>query len=185
MPESAKAAPIDARQCEPSASSGELLAIDPLQYPQWDRLLGAHPGSSFFHGAAWARVLHVTYGHLPAYFCRIENGRLKELLATAEVSSHWTGRRGVSLPFTDLCAPLNELEDGGEGLYEAAMAHGRARGWRYLECRSNDRRWSGASPALAFHGHVVELDGGEEQLFKRLEGAVRRGIRKAEKAGLQ
>ena len=53
--------------------------INPLLYPGWDSLVDAHPGSSFFHRAAWARVLHETYGHLPVYFCRFVDGELEEL----------------------------------------------------------------------------------------------------------
>jgi lipid II:glycine glycyltransferase (peptidoglycan interpeptide bridge formation enzyme) len=38
---------------------------------------------------------------------------------------------------------------------------------------------------VAFYGHVISLACGEEALFKNLDGAIRRGIRKAESAGLQ
>ncbi len=39
--------------------------------------------------------------------------------------------------------------------------------------------------SVGFHGHVIELECGEDALFKRLDGAVRRGIRKSEDAGLR
>jgi lipid II:glycine glycyltransferase (peptidoglycan interpeptide bridge formation enzyme) len=65
------------------------------------------------------------------------------------------------------------------------MEYGRERQWRYLECRGNDDGWAGSSPSLSFYSHVVELAGGQEGLFARLGGALRRGIRKAEKAALQ
>jgi lipid II:glycine glycyltransferase (peptidoglycan interpeptide bridge formation enzyme) len=102
-----------------------------------------------------------------------------------EVSSRWTGRRGVSLPFTDFCAPLSGGEGDNDALYEAVLAQGRRRGWRYLECRGIVPGWRRARPSLAFHGHVIDLEAGTEALFNRLEGAVRRGIRRAEAAGLQ
>jgi lipid II:glycine glycyltransferase (peptidoglycan interpeptide bridge formation enzyme) len=54
-----------------------------------------------------------------------------------------------------------------------------------LECRSNDGDWTGASPSLSFYGHAVDLRNGEGALFKRCDAAVRRGIRKAEAAGLK
>lgn len=146
--------------------------------------MAAHPGSSFFHGAAWARVLHETYGHQPVYFCRFANGRLEELLPVMEVFSPCIGRRGVSLPFTDCCSAL---KTGGRSigmLYEVAMDYGRGRRWRYLECRGNDSDWTGTSPSLGFYGHEIALRPGPEALFKNCESAVRRGIKKAEAAGL-
>jgi hypothetical protein len=130
-------------------------------------------------------VLHETYGHRPAYFCRLAAGQLAELLPVMEVSSRWTGRRGVSLPFTDFCAPLGGGEGDNHALYDAALAYGRQRGWRYLECRGAVPGCRNALPSLAFYGHVIDLEAGPDALFKGLDGAVRRGIRKAEGARLQ
>jgi hypothetical protein len=159
--------------------------INPLLYPGWDSLVEAHPGSSFFHRAAWARVLHETYGHLPVYFCRFVDEQLEELFPIMEVSSPWAGCRGVSLPFTDVCFPLKTTKDGRRVLYELAMEHGRRRNWKTLECRGNEPAWEGASPSLAFYGHVIDLGHGQEALFKEFDGAVRRGIRKAVRTGLR
>src|SRR5262249_46709535 len=159
--------------------------INPLLYRGWDSLLEAHPGSSFFHRTAWAQVLHETYRHLPIYFCRFADGQLDELFPVMEVSSPWTGRRGVSLPFTDVCFPLKTVKHDRGELYELAMEHGRRRQWRSLECRSNEPERQGASPSLAFYGHTIDLKRGREALFKSFSGAVRRGIRKAVRTGLR
>jgi hypothetical protein len=161
------------------------VVVDPLQYPGWDALVAAHPQGSIFHGSGWARVLQQTYGHIPVYMCRFDGQRLAGLLPIMQVASRWTGRRGVSLPFTDFCPTLKASDEDGRTLYEAAMDSGRQRRWKYLECRSESEGWAGASPSLTFHGHVIDLAGGVDDLFKRLDSAVRRGIRKAEAAGMQ
>jgi CelD/BcsL family acetyltransferase involved in cellulose biosynthesis len=158
--------------------------INPLLFPAWDSLLAVHPGSLFFHRSAWAQVLHKTYGHLPIYFCRFADGQLEELLPVMEISSPWTGCRAVSLPFTDFCLALQAPKHDHQALYELAMAHGRRRNWKSLECRSNDPEWHGASPSLAFYGHAIDLKQGQEALFKSFNGAVQRAIRKAARAGL-
>jgi hypothetical protein len=102
-----------------------------------------------------------------------------------EISSPWTGRRGVSLPFSDFCAPLTADGDCGS-LYETAMEYGRKRKWKYLECRSTGDRWEPSGrPSLRFYGHVLDLKDGQEALFKGLDGAVRRAIRKAENEGVR
>src|SRR6186997_2474045 len=79
--------------------AGAVLPVDPLRDPAWDALVAAHPGGTFFHTAAWARVLAETYGHVPLYFCRRRRDRLDQLLPVMEVRSPFTGCRGVSLPF--------------------------------------------------------------------------------------
>jgi hypothetical protein len=161
------------------------VRINPLLYPGWDLLLDAHPGSFFFQRTAWALVLHETYGHLPIYFCRFVDGQLEELLPVMEIASPLTGRRGVSLPFTDLCPALQTPRHDRRPLYELAMEHGRRRNWKSLECRSNDPESPGASPSLAFYGHVIDLGCGQGVLFKSFSDTVRRGIRKAVRAGLR
>jgi hypothetical protein len=161
------------------------MTINPLQQAGWDALFRAHPDAWFFHGCAWAGVLRETYGHVPLYAARFAGGQLEGLLPLMEVSSPFTGRRGVSLPFTDFCFPLKTEGHGAGDLYQTAMDQGRQRGWRYLECRSSDEDWPGGSPSLVFFGHHLDLACGEESLFKNLDGSLRRGIRKAEAAGLR
>ena len=172
--------PATANWNGPSPSALEPVTINPLQHPEWDSLLAAHPESTIFHSAAWARVLHETYGHRPAYIARFAGGQL-ELLPIMEVCSPWTGRRGVSLPFTDVCPPLGVEGQDHRALYQLALEQGRQRHWRYLECRGGHHDRQGASPSLEFYGHVIELARGQEVLFQRLDGAVRRAIRKAER----
>jgi hypothetical protein len=161
------------------------VVVNPLEYSQWDAQLEGLPDASFFCGAAWARVLCETYGHKPVFFCRIADGRLTQLLPVMEVSSPLTGRRGVSLPFSDLCPAIGVGEEESGSLYAAVIEHGRQRNWRYFEARGGIDHWPGATPSVAFFGHIIQLEGGEAALFKRLDGAVRRGIRKAESGGIQ
>src|SRR5205814_8469688 len=68
-----------------------FVPVNPLEQGDWDSLLSTHHDSSFFHTAAWVRVLHQTYGHRPFYFSRISDSRLQALLPTMEVSSWCTG----------------------------------------------------------------------------------------------
>lgn len=72
-------------------------------------------------------VLKETYGHVPMYICRFDGNRLVQTLPLMEVASRWTGRRGVSLPFTDACAALCEEGADGRSLYREAMDRGRQR----------------------------------------------------------
>ena len=160
----------------------ETMTVNPLERADWDALVAAHPQSTIFHGAGWARVLMETYGHRPQYVVRIQDGRLEGLLPVMEVSSWLTGRRGVSLPFTDFCPALKGAGCDGRGLYQEAMELARRRGWKRLECRSFDGDWTGAGSSLSFYGHEIDLGVGPEKLFQGMESSVRRAVRKAEKS---
>jgi hypothetical protein len=165
-------------------SFGKTQPVNPLQHPNWNALVTRSPGFSFFHGAAWAKVLVETYGYAPNYFIAEATNGFRSLLPLMEVDSWLTGRRGIALPFTDDCEPL--CPDGGsfKKLFQNAIEFGKTRGWKYLECRGGRKFFEGVPASLSFYGHSLDLVSGEEQLFGRLESSARRAIRKAEKDGV-
>ena len=85
-----------------------IQIINPIDYPDWDDLLLTNGQTTFFHTAAWARVLSVSYQYRPLYFTVIENGKLSALIPIMEVSSLLTGKRAVSLPVTDECHAITQ-----------------------------------------------------------------------------
>src|SRR6266536_3252876 len=101
--------------------------LSPLKKPGWDRLVMPHRDSSFFHSASWAGVLHDTYGHVPHYFCAVNGERLSAVLPVMEVNSPWTGRRAVSLPFTDECEFLSDGSITAEEVFAEVINFGRKR----------------------------------------------------------
>jgi hypothetical protein len=130
-------------------------------------------------------VLHDTYGHVPVYCGTRQQGVLSTLLPLMEVNSPLTGRRGVSLPFTDECLPLGFSEGMFQKLLQEVIAHGRERRWKCVECRGG-RAIAGPVPvSTRYLGHVLTLDSDERSLLARFEGAVRRAIRKAENSGVR
>jgi hypothetical protein len=173
----------DGLETADNGSSVEIL--DPLERPDWDSQVDDFAACTVFHGSEWARVLKETYGHTPMYFCQFEGKRLSAVLPLMEVSSRWAGRRGISLPFTDSCPVLCQESSKVSELYQEAMRCGRERGWKYMESRDYSRSWEGSSPSLEFYGHLIDLEVGGKRLFNGLESAVRRGVRKAEAAGVK
>ncbi len=162
----------------------ETTIIDPFDVPAWDREVVAHPSSTFFHSSAWARVLVKAYGHHPLYLRFSCAEQLLGLVPLMEVKSRWTGRRGVTLPFTDSCEPLLFLESARRGIFEKLSEMGRNRGWQSLQFRGGPPPDDLARPSLSFYRHVLDLRAGPEQLFTEVESSVRRAIRKAERNGL-
>jgi hypothetical protein len=134
----------------------------------------------FAHGSAWARVLHETYKFTPVYFVG-DNGSTSRLLATMEVNSALTGRRGVSLPFTDECEILSSSLSDACHLFREATEYASFRGWKYLEFRGGRNWFPQVAPSTTFFGHQLALRSGTLQLLANLDSSTRTSIRKAER----
>jgi hypothetical protein len=129
-------------------------------------------------------VLKSTYNYTPVYFEIRNSGRLEALLPMMEVDSWLTGRRGVSLPFTDQCVPICTDPEIYQRLYQAAVSHGRARNWKFIECRGGLSLNLGGTPSVSYRGHRLALTADVDALFARCSSATRRAVRKAEQTGL-
>jgi hypothetical protein len=158
--------------------------VNPLSDPDWDRLVLLHPDFSFFHSAAWAKVLSKTYGHEPVYLRCSQRREVVALVPMMEVRSPLTGRRGVCLPFSDFCDPLIFGEGVSAAVFDKLSEIARERKWRYFEVRGGKNFGGSAVPALAFYGHMLDLRSGPEVLLTRLKSCARRALRKAERSGL-
>jgi len=123
-----------------------LQIINPITYPGWDELLLRTPGASFFHSSAWAKVLAESYGYTPLYFTVLENGKLRALVPMMEVNSFLTGKRGVSLPFTDYCEPIVGETNEFVVLFNSIIEYGKKKGWKYVELRGGERYLNNLSP---------------------------------------
>lgn len=98
-----------------------------------------------------------------------------------EVNSWLTGKRGVSLPFTDNCEPLAGSQKTFGEIFSNAVELGKKRGWKYLEGRGGRNLLPDATTSISFYGHTVELNPDEAKMFEKMDGSMRRAIRKAEK----
>jgi hypothetical protein len=169
---------------EEYAGDPEVRRVDPISSPDWDVDLSGCPAASFFHGSSWARVLKDTYGFEPYYLVvRPPDGTLS-FLPLMEIDSPLTGKRGVSLPFTDECSPICADSGTFKALHAAAMTLGKQRGWKYIECRGGLPLYGDATPSVSFYRHRLDLSQGESALWDKCDSSVRRAIRKAEQAGL-
>jgi Acetyltransferase (GNAT) domain len=161
----------------------ELKIVDPERDTAWDHVIALHRDSSCFHTSAWAKVLRQTYKHKPFYLQFSRGRRLVALVPLMEVRSPFTGRRGISLPFSDACEPLMFDAEAAGKVKERLIAFTREQRWNYLEIRGGSLQLS-PEPTARFYGHMLDLRGGAEELSVRFASSVRRAIRKAERSGL-
>ena len=153
--------------------------VNPLQFPGWDERLSSLKNASFFHTEAWARVLFESYGYKPIYLIIQKNKRFNAVLPLMEIKSVFTGKRGVSLPFTDHCEPLVSKNKYLRELLEGTIVYGTTKRWRYLEQRAGSKDELGVHPYCRYYGHKLDLSQGKEQISKKIRKNYFRNIKKA------
>lgn len=160
----------------------QMRVLDPLREPDWDHVIGLHRDGTCFHTTAWARVLYQTYGHEPLYLQFFYRGKVAALIPLVEIRSPFTGRRGVCLPFSDLCEPLFFEPDVAELVRDRLLSFAQQRRWQHLEIRGGRSSQLALGPTSRFYGHTLELSCDSTQIFARFASSVRRAIRKAERS---
>jgi hypothetical protein len=165
--------------------SFDLEIIDPTKYEGWDEILLSAQGYSFFHSCAWAKVLYESYQYKPLYFTAIENGCLKTLVPVMEVSSFLTGKRGVSLPFSDYCEPIISNGVSFKDVFEGIMKYGKGSGWKYLELRGGQQYLPDALTSATYLSHILELSRNEEETFLSFRDSTKRNIKRAISEGVE
>jgi hypothetical protein len=165
--------------------SGGIEIVDPLSYPGWDDLVIASGKGSFFHSSNWARVLYESYGYRPVYFAFLKDEGCRALVPFMEVKSCITGKRGVSLPFTDYCEPIMQCGCTIGDVTEHIVRFGKKSGWRYIELRSGGGQPPWIPASSFYYGHVLDISRDENTLFTSFRQSTRRNIKKAEREGVE
>jgi len=166
-----------------------LFEINPLSDSRWETFVNSHPWSSVFHSTNWLRALQMAYGYDPVVVTTsAPEAALTNGLVFCRVNSWLTGRRLVSLPFSDHCEPLvrnsSELDDlllhmkrGVEG--------GRL---KYVEIRpisTEPGSQTGFARSNTYRFHRLDLCKSEQDLFRSFhKDCVQRKIRRAEREKL-
>jgi CelD/BcsL family acetyltransferase involved in cellulose biosynthesis len=163
--------------------------INPLRDPRWAAFLERHRAASVFHTPAWLETLERTYGYEPVALTTAAPGEeLSDGLVFCRVKSWLTGRRLISLPFSDHCEPLVDRSLALEHLLSALKRDLEASRARYLELRPRalpvevpgELRSSGS-----YCLHTLDLTPSPGDLFRCFhKDCVQRKIQRAEREGL-
>ena len=120
----------------PLAISNGRWIIDPLRDPRWLELVKKHPAASVFHSREWFSALHLAYGYEPVVYTNCDpSAELTSGIVFCKVSSWLTGRRLVSLPFSDHCDALVENSDEFDDSLLTVRASVDSGEWDYCEVR--------------------------------------------------
>lgn len=158
--------------------------LNPLKVANWDDLLPTYPEANFFHTQTWAKVLSETYGYEPKYFSIFGEDGLRFLLPMMEVRSIFTGRRGVSLPFTDHVQPLVTCVDGLPEIWQELVGYAKKSRWQHIDLRGEAVGQTASKVYDSFYQHEIQLEKEPQLLFDRLSSNNKRNIKKAIRQGV-
>lgn len=174
--------------------SGNLCCYvtDPMQDPRWTRLVEKHSRASVFHTKDWLRALVSTYKYQPVvYTTSPPEVELSNGLVFCQINSWLTGRRLVSLPFSDHCEPLCDSAEDLNFLLQFLQASRSRQNWKYLQIRplhgafTQTYSATGFLPSDEYHFHSLDLTPNLEDIFNGLDrDSVQRRVLRAKRAGL-
>lgn len=167
-----------------------VRAIDPLQDDRWEDLVERHPRASLFHSSGWLKALAQTYGYKPvAYAISAPAAPLEGGVVFCEIESWLTGRRLVSLPFSDHCEPLLKSQEDCDAVAAALEKRSRQEKWRYLEMRPLHSGFeifpSLQTTAVPYTLHLLDLRPDLDTIFHKChKNSTQRKILRAQREGL-
>ncbi len=166
-----------------------LYKINPIIDQRWTDLLAKSARASVFHTPQWLSALSRTYGYEPVAYTMSPGGAdLEGAMVFCRINSRLTGRRLVSLPFSDHCDPLvggqEDLSSILHGL-QRIQADERLKSIEIRPLESSTMEWGDFVAAESFYLHKVDLRPSLDQLFRNLhKDSIQRKVRRAEREGL-
>jgi len=167
-----------------------IYLVDPIGDLRWRTFVSQHRCASLYHSPGWLQALHETYGYQPLVLTtsqpteEISNG-----VVFCQVRSFITGRRLVSLPFSDHCQPLVETELEFRRFLAYLAKERDDNHWKYVEVRLREEQSNLGTEfprVKIFHFHDLDLGPSVEKLFGGFhKDSVQRKIRRAEREALR
>ncbi len=166
-----------------------VYALDPLQDPRWPEFIARHSNASVFHSQGWLDALRRTYSYQPiAYTTSPAGAELANALVFCRIESWLTGRRLVSLPFSDHSEPLVDSEEDLHTLLAFLRQDLSTKNWKYIEIRPLRRSIedaAGFAKSAVFYFHRLDLRPPIEMLLRSFHKSnVQAKIRRAQREAL-
>lgn len=165
----------------------ETRLIDPVADPAWLELVERSPGAEVFHHPRWLELLRSQYGYELQAACVVNSRGIEAGIPLARVESRLTGRRLVSIPFSDVCTPLLARSASPTALdaLGPALAEEASRESRDLTVHAPLPSVPGAFVRPSFLRHLLPLAADPAEVERGYsKSQVKRGIKKARREGL-
>ena len=159
----------------------QAVTLNPAD-PRWLDFISTRPDTHIFHHPAWMKVISECYGYRAFIFALCDQSdQLLAGIPIMETNALWTGRKWISLPFSDHCKPVSENPETLASLLELITLE-----FQNLAIPSLEIRWQvpATQPFKTNLQHVLSRLTLEEDPMKMLEQFHhnhRRNIRTAQK----
>jgi hypothetical protein len=167
-----------------------IYMLDPMTDSRWTQFLTCHPDASIFHTREWLNALRLTYGYKPVAFTTSDGEYLSNAVVFCQLKSWLTGKRLVSLPFSDHCQPLATGRDL-KAILEYLQSQRASERLRYVELRplavESDVFETQASfcNSEVFSFEKIDLGPELDVIYRGFhDSCVRRKIKRAERENL-
>jgi lipid II:glycine glycyltransferase (peptidoglycan interpeptide bridge formation enzyme) len=163
--------------------------LNPLTDRRWPGFVSQHPDASIFHTQEWLKAISKTYGYEPVAFTTSRGEELSNALVFCRIRSWLTGRRLVSLPFSDHCQPLASGSDFAE-ILRYLKSQRRSKQQKYIELRPVSINGFGDAESdlvksESFSFQRIDLRPEVKAIYSGFhESCIRRKIKRAERETL-
>lgn len=165
-----------------------VYTIDPLRDARWAEFVSCHKSASVFHSPPWLEAVQRTYGYTPVVYTTCPpTSSLSNGIVLCQITSWLTGRRMVSLPFSDHCEPLLDSPSAAAAIVEELRNALKVGKWKYVELRPTSEMpfLDGAVKSPVSYLHMLDLRPSLEDLFRSFhKDCVQRKVRRAEREAL-
>lgn len=166
--------------------TNDIHIIDPCSSKEWMRFIESHPDAGIFHHPAWMKMLRDIYRYRVFAVCLTQGNEIRAGIPFADVQSFITGKRWISLPFSDHCKPLLPENDP----HAVDILMGYLKNKQMSETPKIEIRWDVESTLQTFHErdfvhHTLKLDKDEAALFTSFDKQrIQRSVKIADKEGV-
>lgn len=145
---------------------------------------------SIYYSRAWLDLISELYGYTVIPLVTADTaGQMSGFLPLCLIDSPLTGRRLVSLPFSDYCPLLAADQTSANELIDQALGHARERKVKYLELRSGSNEVLAQRPDLLpgdLYVHwLLPLTPDPHTTWSGLRKPVQRRIKKSQREGVR
>ena len=155
----------------------------------WSSLIEEQAKDIFYYDPRWFELINKLYGYrIISLTTTNAEGHITGYLPLCLVSSFLTGRRLVSLPFSDQCPLLAVDEATANDLIEKAIQLAKQEHVKYLELRTGCDEVLAKRPEFTennlYVNWIIPLCDRPEDVWKGLRKPVQHQIKKSQKYGI-
>jgi CelD/BcsL family acetyltransferase involved in cellulose biosynthesis len=159
----------------------------------WNDYVRMHQKANIFHTLEWRHVLESSFGYRTMYLlCKDSKGRIGAVLPLAYVNSFLTGRRLVSIPFSQYCGPLWTDDDALTYILSCLDNIRTATRSDYVLLKMKEqlpervRNTFNFTQTNYFYQSNIPLEGTKEEIWRRLhKRSIRHAVTRAQRWGVR